>query len=86
MKTLEILKGITFDEFFNREMNQEATLINQKVNIDKSTSYLIDFTSSGHPFDVKGLSVVVVDNNEVVEIDKSYVKSIFGIGSVLNKL
>jgi len=82
MKTFEVLKDVEFDSYFQREMNQEAELKDQKINVNKSTSYLFNFISSGHPSDIKGLWVVVVDNNEVVEIDKDYVKSIFGIGSL----
>lgn len=68
-----------FPDFFSRQLNQECTIIERKMapNGCGAEFLLVDFISSGHPYDTKGITVVVIEENELAEIDREYVKSIF---------
>lgn len=81
MKTLrDQLPTVSDFEGFERESNQEATIIDRKMATNGSgTEFILVefFSSNGHPFDAKGLTVVLVVENYIYDIDSQYVKSIF---------
>jgi hypothetical protein len=64
---------------FTREANQECEIVERKMASNGSgvEFILVDFISSGHPYDSKGLTVVVIEEDYIAEIDRSYVKHIF---------
>jgi len=62
-----------------RQANQECNIIDRKMapNGCGAEFLLVEFTSSNnHPFDVKGTTVVILDEG-YADIDNQYVKSIF---------
>jgi len=64
---------------FERESDQECTIVERKMATNGSgvEFLLVDFISSGHPYDAKGLTVVVIEEDYIAEIDKQYVKHVF---------
>lgn len=64
-----------------RQSEQECNIIERKMatNGCGAEFLLVEFFSqTGHPFDTKGITVVVLDEG-FAEIDRSYVKSIFNL-------
>ncbi|MFA5432894.1 MAG: hypothetical protein WC319_08490, partial [Candidatus Paceibacterota bacterium] len=53
-----------FPEYFTRQLNQECTIIDRMMapNGCGSEFVLVDFVTSGHPSDSKGLQVVVIED------------------------
>lgn len=81
MKTLsENLEGVKFPRFFERESNQECEILESKTTIAGATAYLIDFGTrkpTDYPGNAAGLYVAIVEDGEMVELDKDYVKHLF---------
>ena len=81
MKTLkEQLDQVTFPRFFERESNQECEILESKTTIAGATAILIDFGTrkpTDYPGNAAGLYVAIVEEGEMVELDKDYVKSLF---------
>ena len=81
MKTLkEQLSNITDFTAFERQSNQKCSILDRMMapNGCGSEFILVEFFSeTGHPYDTKGITVVVVEENYIAEIDRQYVKSIF---------
>jgi|AntRauTorckE6833_2_1112554.scaffolds.fasta_scaffold40973_2 hypothetical protein len=75
----QIEKQVSDFNPFQREANQECTIIERKMapNGCGSEFLLVDFISSGHPYDAKGVTVIVITEDYIEEIDRQYVKSIF---------
>jgi hypothetical protein len=81
MATLkEQLTQVTDWTGFERQSAQECNVIESKMapNGCGAEFILVDFFSaSGHPYDTKGITVVVIEEDYIYDIDKTYVKSIF---------
>jgi len=81
MKTLsENLEGVRFPRFFERESNQECEILESKTTVAGATAYLVDFGTrkpTDHPGNAAGLYVAIIEEGEMVELDKDYVKQLF---------
>ena len=81
MKTLkEHLNHVTDFEGFERQSEQECMLLDRKMATNGSgTEFMLVefFSSNGHPLDTKGLTVVLVVEDYIYDINSQYVKSIF---------
>ena len=79
MSTLkEQIANINFTAI-ERQANQECNIIDRKMapNGCGAEFLLVEFFSSNnHPFDEKGITVVILDEG-YADMDKQYVKSIF---------
>jgi hypothetical protein len=78
MKTLKNQLNINFENY-EIQSNQECTIIERKMatNGCGAEFILVDFISNGHPYATKGLTVIVIEEGYIAEIDKDYVRSIF---------
>jgi len=75
MKTLKSQIGNIDFTGIERESNQECSIIERKMapNGCGAEFLKVEFVSNGHPYDAKGVTVVVLDDGYAF-IDKSYLK------------
>lgn len=82
MKTLKEQleeRGIDILKPFERLSNQECEILGEAIANDGSTLIQINCfkTKSNHPAETKGLTVIVIEDNELVEADNKTYNSFF---------